>query len=208
MASTVECPVFYPDMLIAFNHALLITNKEERNLQIKELNQHYSNLNWVTDGLSDEISYAFPTNTDIDVISNNKRDMSKFKEKLAKFVITGRYFASPIQFAQVLKILCSKWACQVSHINCSIRCHYAEPNYKYKLHPDLVKRCKTFSSKPNFNCHFCIRYSLPGLIKQRDDPAWKPRIMYKVCSAISNSSCLCTNPINFSTCCSLLMLYS
>ena len=53
MTSTVECPMFFPDILIAFNHALLITNKEEMNLQIKELNQHYSNLNWVTDGLSE-----------------------------------------------------------------------------------------------------------------------------------------------------------
>ena len=72
------------------------------------MNQHYSNLNWVTNGLSEEILYAFSANTDINVINNNERDMSKFKEKLTKFVFTGRYFASPLQSAPVMKKIVRK----------------------------------------------------------------------------------------------------
>ena len=49
---------------------------------------------------------AFPMDTDKDVNNNNARNNSQFKEKLAKFVITGRYFASPIQFAQVINMIC------------------------------------------------------------------------------------------------------
>ena len=105
-----------------------------------------------------------------------------------------------------MKILCSEWASQVSHINCSIWCHYMEPQNKHKLHPCPAKRRKPLSVKANFNCPFCIRHSLPGLIKQSDDPAWKPCIMHKVCSVICNSSCLSTNPINLLIC-FLLFLY-
>ena len=78
MVSTVECPVFYPDMLEAFNLALSITNIEERALQTKELNQHYSKLNWVTNGLSEELSMAFPNDTDVDVNNNNERNATQY----------------------------------------------------------------------------------------------------------------------------------
>ena len=68
MLSIVECPVLYPDMLEAFYLALSITNKEQRSLQTKDLNQHYLKLNWVTDGLLEELSMTLPSDTDIDVI--------------------------------------------------------------------------------------------------------------------------------------------
>ena len=100
MVSIIECPVFCPDMLEAFNLALSITNKEQRALQTKELSQHYSKLNWVTNGLSEELSMAFPTDTDTDVNNSNEMNTTQLEEKLVVFLHSGRYFASPIQFSK------------------------------------------------------------------------------------------------------------
>ena len=136
MVSIVECPVFYPDILEAFNFAY--TNIEQRELQTKELNQHYSKLNWVTNGLSEELSMAFPSDTDIDINNNNERNTTWFKKKLTVFVCSGRYFTSPVQFAQVVNIICSQWAVQITNTNNSIQCHYAASSCKQQhLHPNL-----------------------------------------------------------------------
>ena len=113
--------------------------------------------------------------------NNNKRNSAQFKDKLALFVRTGRYFASPIQFAQVMNTICSQWSVQITHTNNSIRCHYSvSSNKQQNLHPDISKRRKTHSNKTNFNCPFCIRYTIPGFVQKSSDPAWKPRIMYQV----------------------------
>ena len=123
------------------------------------------------------------------VTNNNTMNNSQFKEKLAKFVITGRYFAIPIQYAQVMNIICSR-----SH-----SMPLWESVNKQKLYTYVAKRHKTLS-RTCFNCPFCIRYSsLPGFTRQSSDPAWKSRIIYKV-NSLHCTLCLSTNQINLTIC--------
>ena len=179
MEMKVEYPTFYADMTVAFNQALALENRAERDAKVKELQLHYNAQTWITPVLAEELRRLSPTSADIDTSKNNQRNLSKFKENIAKFCVPGRLFASSTQFSQAMDMVCSKWSCQVSHTNNSIRCHYMQPVSKSKRHPDVSKRRKT-RSKLDSDCPFCIRYSLPGFVKSNEDPDWKPRMMYQV----------------------------
>ena len=168
--SILECSLFYPYMIRAFEAAMSLTDDTERKNKLQKLESDYRNRNWITARLMVELQLLFPTAEDIDSINNNKRDLVKFKNNLQTFCTPGRYFSSPDQFQQAFKILCSKWSVNVAHRHNSIVCHYRKPD-KYKPHDDPSKRRKPRESC-SYNCPFSIRYSIPGRPKKMANPGY------------------------------------
>ena len=114
----------------------------ERKKETHKLESHYRTLNWITPQLRDKLVCLFPsTSEDINTVNNNQRNVVQFKKNLETFCVPGRFFASPDQCQQALKILCSKWSVNVAYQHNSILCHYSKPD-TIKLHPDPSKRHK------------------------------------------------------------------
>ena len=94
--SVVECPLFYPDMIQAFEAVKSLTDDSERKNRIQKLEADYRNRNWVTARLMEELQLLFPTAEDIDSINNNKREiLSSSKTTWKHSVHQGDFF--PVQ---------------------------------------------------------------------------------------------------------------
>jgi len=161
-------------MTRAVEEAMVLTDDEKRKKSIQKLELEYRNCNWITPRLSEEIQLLFPTAEDIDTINNNQWDLDKFKKNMKSFCTPGRFFSSPYQFHQALKLLCSKWSVSVAHRHFSIVCHYCKRD-TYKPHHDVSKRRKPRESR-SYSCPFAIRYSIPGMPRKNR----KPRMLYRV----------------------------
>ena len=109
MNNTVEHPEFYPHMVLAFEEALLIENEKGRKVAMKEIQNHYQELNWITVGLAAELKVLFPTRHDVDTGNNNEKNLAMFQENIHKICPPGRRFASTAQFNQAMKLLCAEW---------------------------------------------------------------------------------------------------
>ena len=171
-------PVFYDGMVSDFEAAMLMENGKERDVEIQQLEDHYKSQNWITNSLHNEITSLYPTSVDIDLADNNKRDLGMFKEKVGKFCYPGRCFVTCFQFHQSMKLLCSQWNISTIASCNSIRCHYRERKQKFVIIADPVKRCKR--QVLCCDCPFAVRYSIPGLVRNKKDEFWKPRVLYKV----------------------------
>mmetsp|Transcript_23466 Transcript_23466/g.49288 ORF Transcript_23466/g.49288 Transcript_23466/m.49288 type:complete len:343 (+) Transcript_23466:258-1286(+) len=176
MEENVEYPAFYEEMTSAFRQALSMENEVEREVKLKELEQHYTKQNWITPVLAEELQSLFPTSSDIDTANGNQKDLAKFKESMGKCCVPGRQFASCVQFKQAMSILCSKWSFVTVFASNALKCHYRKNMQKHVLHPDVTKR-RNIPTKLSFDCPFCIRYSIPRCPRNRNKPGWKPRIL-------------------------------
>ena len=171
-------PVFYNDMVSAFEAAILMENEKERNAEILQLEDHYKKQNWITDTLRDEITSLYPTSNDIDLADNNRRDLAMFKDKVGKLCYPGRLFTSCFQFHQSMKLLCSQW--NISTVACcnSVKCHYRERKNKFTPNVDPAKRRKR--QVLCYDYPFFVQYSIPGIVWNKSDKSWKPRIVFQV----------------------------
>ena len=204
MNNTVEHPEFYPHMVLAFEEALLIENEKGRKIALKQVQNHYQELNWITVGLAAELKVLFPTRHDVDTGNNNEKNLAMFQENIHKICPPGRRFASTAQFNQAMKLLCAEWSIKVAVTNNSICCHYRESRVG-RLHSDPSKR-RIGQEVPTFDCPFAIRYSLPGLARSQQHKHWKPRLLHQVTVSINTLFISMYGPVlyllnHFFSCC-------
>ena len=176
--STPDSPVSYTNMVAAFDAATLMEKKEEQNLEIQQLQDHYKSLNWITDLLLEDITSLYPSSPDIDLANNNPKNLAVFKENVGKVCYPGRYSTSYIQFNQSMKLLCLQWNTSTLSTNNCVQCHYRECKQKFTLHPNQAKRRRR--QVLCSGCPFIIRYFLPDLVCNKNNECWKPRLLYKV----------------------------
>ena len=172
-------------MVRAFDAVMVTENAKERNVEIRQLEDHCKSQNLIADRLPDEITSLHPTSMDTDIIANNNKiDLAMFKETVGTFCDPGRCFNSCFQFHQFMKLLCSQWNISMVAFCNSIRCHHMERKQKCALHINPAKRRK--QQVLCCNHHFIIRHSLPVLVRNKKNKSRKRRIVCKVISICNN----------------------
>ena len=81
---------------------MLNEDGEARESTLNQIESNYSNKDWVTDQMKNEIKMNFPTIEDVDNAKQNQRNASKVESKIIELLPVRKYFINKLQLNNVL----------------------------------------------------------------------------------------------------------